>query len=65
MLPSEVVHHLDGNPRNNAPENLLVLPNQGVHMALEWFERRESRGVQHLFDREEWLRLYALGRNTK
>jgi HNH endonuclease len=65
LLPSEVVHHVDGNPRNNAPENLLVLPTQGVHMALEWFDRREASGVQHLFDSEEWIRLYALSQRPK
>lgn len=34
LLPGEVVHHLDGNPRNNDPENLAVIPNQAAHAAL-------------------------------
>lgn len=32
LLPSEVVHHLDGNYRNNDPSNLVVLRTQGVHL---------------------------------
>lgn len=36
--PKEVVHHIDGNRRNNAPENLEVLT-QGEHM------RRHGIGI--------------------
>ena len=55
----EVVHHIDGDPRNNDPANLLVLPSQRVHMALEWFQWHRARGVVHLFDLEQWLAVYA------
>jgi len=34
LRPGEVVHHKDGNVRNNAPENLVVMQNQGEHAAL-------------------------------
>ena len=31
LLPEEVVHHRDGNPYNNVPENLQVFPNRAAH----------------------------------
>lgn len=34
LRPGEVVHHIDGDKRNNAPENLAVLPSQSEHMRL-------------------------------
>ena len=40
-LPNEVVHHRDGNKRNNEPNNLVVFPNQSEHARhhaeLDWF----------------------------
>jgi len=36
LLPEEVVHHVDGNKLNNDPSNLMVLENNGAHLALEW-----------------------------
>ena len=49
LLPGEVVHHRDGNPRNNARENLLVLPSQQYHAHIEQLLRRERRGQSLLF----------------
>ena len=33
LLPDEVVHHIDGNCRNNSPDNLHVFPSQAEHAA--------------------------------
>jgi len=49
LLPGEVVHHLDGDTRNNTPENLMVLPSQGYHAHAEYVLRRERLGQPHLF----------------
>lgn len=53
----EVVHHKDGNFTNDVPENLQVLPSQRHHAVLEHYQRREARGIQHLFSLEEILEL--------
>ena len=34
LRPEEVVHHIDGNPRNNHPDNLQVCRNQAEHEAI-------------------------------
>ena len=33
LLSGEVVHHVDGNRRNNNPKNLMVFPSQKAHAA--------------------------------
>lgn len=34
LLPEEVVHHIDGNPSNNAIENLQLFANQSEHIRI-------------------------------
>jgi hypothetical protein len=53
LLPGEVVHHKDGDPSNNAPENLQVFPSNGEHLAFElkgrvprWTEEGRRRIAQ-------------------
>ena len=33
LRPGEVVHHIDGDKRNNRPENLMVFASQSEHVA--------------------------------
>jgi hypothetical protein len=35
LLPGEVVHHRDGNPQNNAPENLEAFQTNAAHLRQE------------------------------
>lgn len=39
LLSGEIVHHIDGNKRNNDKNNLLVLPSQSEHAKLHIRER--------------------------
>ncbi len=57
LEPGEVTHHEDSNRENNHPDNIRVLPSQRHHAFLENYRRREARGIQHLFDVEELLKL--------
>jgi HNH endonuclease len=42
LQPGEVVHHIDGNKKNNDPSNLAVLPSQKEHARLHMeFKRRK------------------------
>lgn len=36
LASSEIVHHGDLNKQNNAPRNLYVFPDQGIHSRCHW-----------------------------
>lgn len=40
LRPGEVVHHLDGDKRNNSPHNLIVFSSQNEHAA--WHAREKE-----------------------
>lgn len=44
LKPGEVVHHIDGNRRNNRPENIEVLSSQSEHASVHVRERGAIRG---------------------
>lgn len=55
LAPKEEVHHLDGNPQNNHPDNLILFRTSSEHQRLahaeksrEWVQKRK----------EGWLRYY-------
>lgn len=39
-----VVHHIDGDTKNNVPSNLVVLPNEAYHKALHARQRIQELG---------------------
>ena len=51
----EVVHHKNGVPWDNNPDNLMVCPSQSEHMKLEHFLRRIKHGVMPLFENDPIL----------
>lgn len=58
LAPSEVVHHIDRNPQNNAPENLMVFANNAAHL------RHELTGHVPAWTPEGRQRILASRRRT-
>ena len=48
LKTGEVVHHMDGNKRNNRPENLYVFPSQTEHAAAH--KRWDSTVKKYVFE---------------
>lgn len=42
LKKGEVVHHIDGNFRNNDPDNLMVLPSQAEHCRIHGFGKKKE-----------------------
>ena len=46
LAKGEIVHHIDGNKRNNAPDNLQVMT-QSEHARLHMQQRRKKEVTKH------------------
>lgn len=55
LREGEVVHHANGDPEDNHPDNIWVFSSQRAHMLYEHYCAREARGIGHLFALEELL----------
>lgn len=56
LHPGEVVHHVNGDRRDNHPENIWVFSSQRAHMIYHNYSWQQQRGVIHLFAVEEVLK---------
>lgn len=61
LLPKEVVHHVNGDTRDNHPENIWVFSSQRAHMIFHNYRWQQARGRIHLFSVEEVLRARGEG----
>jgi hypothetical protein len=61
LLPGEVVHHVNGDTRDNHPENIWVFSSQRAHMIFHNYLWQQQRGKGHLFSVEEVLRARGEG----
>lgn len=48
LHPEEVVHHIDGNPRNNRLRNLQLLESHSAHALLHWLQLSPERQAKKL-----------------
>ena len=44
LRKGEIVHHIDGDFRNNDPNNLMVLPSQSEHCKIHGFDKKKKEG---------------------
>ena len=47
LRKGEIVHHSDGDYRNNDPDNLMVLPSQSDHCKIHGFGKKKKEGDAH------------------
>jgi len=50
LKPGEVVHHVDGNKRNNTPDNLMVFASQGDHV--RWHAKNREHTEKEVMPNE-------------
>ncbi len=60
LEPGNVVHHSDGNKQINHPDIICIFSNQRAHMLYEMYQKREAKGIKHLFKIEDLLELNGL-----
>jgi hypothetical protein len=59
LSPTEVVHHVNGDKRDNHPENIWVFSSQKAHMMWHHYLWRQEKGVNQLFSFEVMLRVHG------
>ena len=47
LRPGEVVHHKDGNKRNNSPDNLMVLKSAAEHAKIHFSKNKGDDANEH------------------
>ena len=52
LLPEEVVHHINGDSKDNRPENLHICKNQSEHIELHRKELLDSRNKKEVVPNE-------------
>lgn len=61
LTSRETVHHINGDPTDNRPDNLIAFTSQATHMRVHHYLDREPRGIGHLFPLDEVIRVTGRG----